>query len=337
VRLSIVILCWNDCRVLCDCLKSIYANTNLRDFEVIISDNGSTDRSAERIRAHFPQVRVIENGANLRFSKGNNVGIQLSTGQYILILNPDTIVHEGALDRWIQFADRHPECGAFGCRVLNTDGSYQGSARPFPTIWRDLIGALCLRRLGYLSSAFVSDTYVGWNGDTERTIDWQSGCCVMFRGELLRRLGGFDEQFLYYYEDVDLCRRVWKAGYPILYTPEVTITHLGGQSTMHARSFFEIEKYRNRYRYFYKHYGTQGAHRCRLVTLAWLGIRRLGYGLLGYASADSGRAERLALYRLAMAWNQRVDPVRFVECGEEPALSETLSPVAGLCPPPPNE
>ena len=102
---------------------------------------------------------------------------------------------------------------------------------------------------------------------------------------------------------------------------------------MHARSFFEIEKYRNRYRYFYKHYGAQGARRCRIVTLVWLGMRRLGYGLLGLTSDASGRAERLALYRLAMAWNQRVDPVRLVECREEPAVSETFSPVVGPCPP----
>src|ERR1700761_8748374 len=153
----------------------------------------------------FPRVRVIENGANLRFALGNNVGIAVSTGEYVLILNPDTIIHEGSLDQWMEFADRHPEAGGFGCRVLNPDGSYQGSARPFPTIWREWLAALYLRPLGHISEVFVSDKYVRWHGRTERPIDWQSGCCLMVRAELLNRLGGFDEQFYYYYEDLNLC------------------------------------------------------------------------------------------------------------------------------------
>src|SRR2546427_4293361 len=200
MKLSIVIVCWNDLKVIRDCLRSIYAGTHSIEFEVIVSDNGSTDGSVEFIRQNYPQVVIIENGANLGFSKGNNVGIRASRGEYVLILNPDTIIHDGALDRWIQFADQHPEPGGFGCRVLNPDGSYQGSPRPFPTIWRDLLAALYLRPLAYVSDRFISDTYTGWQGDTERLIDWQSGCCVMFRGDLIRRLGGFDERFFYHYE-----------------------------------------------------------------------------------------------------------------------------------------
>ena len=133
MKLSIVIVCWNDLKVIRDCLRSIYAATRSVEFEVIVSDNGSTDGSVEFIHENYPSVRVLQNRANLGFSKGNNVGIGVSQGEYILILNPDTVLHEGALDTWIQFADAHPEAGGFGCRVLNPDGSYQGSARPFPT------------------------------------------------------------------------------------------------------------------------------------------------------------------------------------------------------------
>ena len=116
---------------------------------------------------------MIENGATLGFSKGNNVGIRNAQGEYVLILNPDTIVHPGALQKWIEFADRHAEAGSFGCRVLNADGSYQGSPRPFPTLWRNWVAALYMRPLARFSDAFVSDTYIGWKGDTERQIDWQ--------------------------------------------------------------------------------------------------------------------------------------------------------------------
>src|SRR5215813_14234454 len=101
MKLSIVIVCWNDLRVIRDCLRSIYDTVVDTDFEVIVSDNGSTDGSIEFIRKDYPQVRLVENGANLGFSKGNNAGIRVATGDYILILNPDTILHKGALDLWL--------------------------------------------------------------------------------------------------------------------------------------------------------------------------------------------------------------------------------------------
>jgi GT2 family glycosyltransferase len=319
VRLSIVILSWNDHKVISNCLRSIYAGTNSTEFEVIVSDNGSTDGSTDFIRETFPLVHVIENGANLRFSKGNNVGIQASTGEYVLILNPDTVIHEGSLDRWIEFADRYPEAGGFGCRVLNLDGSYQGSARPFPTIWREWLAALCLGRLAYISDIFISDRYVRWRGDTERLIDWHSGCCLLVRAKLLRELGGFDDQFQYYYEDVDLCRRIWDAGYPIVYTPKVTIIHLGGQSTMERFPIaFELDKYRNRYRYFYKYFGREGARGCRRYSLARISVRQIGYGLIWILRPSDRLKKRLELYRAAAEWNMRVDPVRLVEEGTEP-------------------
>src|SRR6202022_1829547 len=157
MKLSIVILCWNDLKVIRDCIQSIYESTCSTDFEVIISDNGSTDGSIEYLRRQHPQVRVIENGVNLRFSRGNNVGIRASRGEYVLILNPDTIIHEGSLDRMITFADQHPEAGAFGCRVLNADGSYQLSARPFASLKGEWIAALYMRWLGRVSEWFTAD------------------------------------------------------------------------------------------------------------------------------------------------------------------------------------
>ncbi len=325
MELSIVILCWNDREVIGDCLRSIYAGTHSTQFEIIVSDNGSTDKSLEFIRVNFPRVRVLENGANLRFSKGNNVGIRASNGRLILILNPDTIIHDGALDRWVRFAEKHPEAGAFGCRVLNIDGSYQGCARPFPTVRREWIAALYLRVLGYISDVFISDKYLRWRGDTERLIDWQAGCALLVRGDLLKQLGGFDEQFAYYYEDVDLCNRVWKSGNPIMYTPEVTITHLGGQSTKNFRIAFELDKYRNRYRYFCKHFGKEGARRCRRASLVWIGVRQVGYGLFQLMKPSDTLKARLDIYRAAAEWNKLVDPVRLVENGEEPPIDTTAA------------
>jgi GT2 family glycosyltransferase len=325
MKLSIVIICWNDWKVIENCLRSIFACTHRIEFEVIVSDNGSTDGSVEKIRQQFPAVRVVENRANLGFTRGNNSGIREARGEYVLILNPDTIMHEGSLDRWIEFADRHPEAGGFGCKVQNPDGTYQESARRFQTPVRLLVAALYLRPLEYLAPEVFADKYLRWEGDSEREIDWQSGCCVMFRGEVLRKLNGFDEQFFYQYDEVDLCRRVWDAGYPIRFTPTASITHLGGQSVGRFPIRFVIEVSRNRYRYYYKHFGKQGARRCRRIMLVHFRVRLLGYGLLNLFRPSATLQSRLEMYRAAIKWNKLVDPIHFVETGIEPKVEPVPS------------
>jgi GT2 family glycosyltransferase len=325
MKLSIVVICWNDWKVIENCLRSIFDCTHRIEYEVIVSDNGSTDGSVEKIRQQFPAVKLVENRANLGFARGNNSGIREARGEYVLILNPDTIMHEGSLDRWIEFADNHPEAGAFGCKVHNPDGTYQESARRFQTPARLLVAALYLRPLEYLAPEVFADQYLRWEGDTEREIDWQSGCCVMFRANVLKQLNGFDEQFFYQYEEVDLCRRVWDAGYPIRFTPTASITHLGGQSVGRFPIRFVIEVSRNRYRYYYKHFGKQGARRCRLIMLMHFRVRLLGYGLLNLFRPSETLKNRLAMYRAAIKWNKLVDPVEFVETGAEPQIEAATS------------
>ena len=320
MKLSVVIICWNDLRVIRECLRSIFAGTQSADLEVIVSDNGSTDGSVQFIHENYPQVRVVENGANLGFAKGNNPGIRAAQGEFVLILNPDTIIHEGSLDKFVAFANQHPEAGAFGCRILNLDGTYQVSCRLFPTVKRYWISALYLHHLARFSRLFTFEEYVGWKGDSERQIDWQSGCCVMFRGQLLKTLGGFDEQFFYHFEEVDLCRRVWDAGFPILFTPQATITHLGGQSVNRFPIRFEIEKLRSRHRYFYKHFGPAGARQCRRLSIAAIRVRQAGYGIKALFRPTDGLQNRLKMYRVVVRWNKALDPIRFVEHAEEPQL-----------------
>jgi len=322
MKLSIVIICWNDWKVIENCLRSIVERTHKIEYEVIVSDNGSADGSAEKIRAQFPGVRVVENRANLGFAKGNNAGIGEARGEYVLILNPDTIIHEGSLDRWVEFGDRHPEAGAFGCRVHNPDGTYQRSARPFPTISRSLVSAFGLRFLGHIKHPALYDEYEWWKGDTEREVDWQSGCCVMLRGDLLKKLGGFDEQFFYQYEEVDLCRRVWNAGFRIRFTPEVSITHLGGQSVGRFPVRFAVEVCRNGYRYFYKHYGSRGAQRYRKILLTRFRIRQVGYGLLNLLRPSDAVKRRLEMYSVTVRWNQQLDPIEFVQHGTEQPVEQ---------------
>jgi GT2 family glycosyltransferase len=179
--------------------------------------------------------------------------------------------------------------------------------------------------LAHVADLFLAGEYVRWKGDSERTIGWQSGCCVLVRGEVLRQLGGFDPQFFYSYEEVDLCRRIWDSGYPILFTPRASITHLGGQSVNRFPIRFVLETYRSRYRYFYKHHGKQGARRSQLASIAWIRVRQIGYGLLYLVKRTDSLKRRLEIYRVALQWNRELDPVKFAETGEEPKINFTAA------------
>jgi GT2 family glycosyltransferase len=320
LKLSIVIICWNDLKVILDCLASIYRETSAISFEVVVSDNGSTDGSLESIRERFPEVRIVENGANLGFARGNNAGIDVACGEYVLILNPDTIIHDRALERLVGYAETRPDAGAFGCRVLNPDGSFQNPARPLPTVRGALVSALYVRWLSRLSDAFEADLYCNWAGRTERPIGFQSGCCLMVRRRLLEQLQGFDERFFYHFEETDLCCRIWNSGSRVVFYPGAEITHLGGQSVGRFPIRFALETYRSRYRYFYKHFGVAGARRIRWITLLDLWVRRAGYGLAQTVNRSDSRKNRLAMYSVALAWNWRLDPVQFIGVGAEPDL-----------------
>jgi hypothetical protein len=337
MKLSIIIVCWNDLEVVVECLKSVYSETGAIDFEVIVSDNGSTDGSPEYIRQHFPKVRLIENRANLAYAQGNNVGIRVAQGEYVLLLNPDTVIHDRALEKLVSYAEGHPEAAAFGCRVLNPDGSFQDPGRPLPTVRGQLVAALCMRWLGRLSTRFESDLYPGWDGHSERQIGVQCGCCLLVRSDVLKALGGFDESFFYHKDEVDLCRRIWNSGRCILFYPKAEITHLGGQSVGRFPIRFAIEAQRSLYRYFHKHYGIRGLVRVRQVTLLHFYVRWIGYRLCNLVKPSASNSNRLNMYKVVIDWHKRTDPRRFIERGEEadvgyPAFSRVASGAAhGPC------
>jgi GT2 family glycosyltransferase len=320
MKLSVVVINWNDLTVIKDCLTSIYRETTAIPFEVILSDNGSIDGSVDCVREYFPDVRIVENGANIGFARANNAGIRVARGEYVLILNPDTIIHDRALEKLVEYADSSPDGGAFGCRVLNPDGSFQNPARPLPTVRGLFIAALNLRWLGRLIDAWESDLYYQWAGRTTRPVGFQSGCCIMVRRGLLERLHGFDERFFYHFEETDLCCRIWKAGCKVLFYPGAEITHLGGQSVGRFPIRFALETYRSRYRYFYKHFGAKGLMQAKWISLLALWVRHIAYSLQRPLGSGAGLQNRLEMYRVLIRWNWRLDPLAFIHAGAEPDL-----------------
>jgi GT2 family glycosyltransferase len=327
VKLSIVIICWNDLKCIGDCLNSVFDQAKSVDFEVIVTDNGSTDGSLDFVRQHYPQVKIVANGANLGFGPGNNAGFKVATGDYVLILNPDTILRPHALEQLLAFADRHPEAGAFGCRTLNVDGSLQGTAQPRPTVIGVLLAALWMRWPGRFSEKLCADSYVGWDGRAEREIGFQAGCTLLIRGDLLKKLGGFDPRFFHQYEDADLCHRVWESGNSVLFCPQAEIVHIGGAKRGNYPIKVLLETQRSKYRYYHKHYGMKAAYRIRRVSLVYYGLRHAGFSLRQLLKRNASGEERLKMTRVMLKWHWNLDPARFVETGEEPNLGyEPLAP-----------
>jgi len=318
MKLSVVIICWNDLKVILDCISSVFAETSAIDYEVIVTDNASSDGSVAAIRERFPNVRIVENTENGGFGKGNNAGIRVTEGEYVLILNPDTIIRDRALEKLIAYADRHPEAGAFGCRVLNRDGSVQLSAHPLPTLWTLLMKSLGLRWPGRLWAGFCSDSYPNWDGRSERQIGFQGGCCLLARGKLLKELGGFDERFFHQYEDADLCRQIWDSGRPVLFFPGAEITHIGGQNRGTYSIKVELEIERSVYRYFYKYYGLKGIVWTRYISIIGLATRHAACQLLFGLRRDEISKSRLHKYEVLLKWHCGLDPIRFIESGAEP-------------------
>jgi GT2 family glycosyltransferase len=206
-------------------------------FEIILADNQSTDGSLEAFNTYKKKSRIktlfiVDNGGNIGFAAGNNKGLPLAKGRYVLFLNPDTIVYERTLSYLIDFLDAHPDAGACSCKVITARGTIdEASHRGFPTPWNAFTHFSGLEKLFPRSRLFAGYTR-GWE-DMEKvhTIPAIVGAFMMVRREVGEKIGWWDEEYFFYGEDLQFCYNIWKAGYKIYYVPQVSILHYGGVSS----------------------------------------------------------------------------------------------------------
>jgi GT2 family glycosyltransferase len=264
MHLSIVIVSYNTRALLEACLRSL-RNVDL-GHEVIVVDNASTDGSAAAVRAHFPEVRLIESETNRGFAGGNNLAFPHCRGRYVMLLNADTEVQPGALDALVAFLDAHPQVGAAGPRLLNPDGSLQPSGFPFPTFTTAALGLL-LRRQPAARRQLVPPASAGsGEGESERH-DWLTGACLVVRREVVDQVGALDEGFFFEAEDVDWCRRIRAAGWEICLVPAARVMHVRAASGI-AYSPDALRGQAGHCYYFRKHHGRAAGE--ALWALFWL-------------------------------------------------------------------
>jgi len=295
IDLSIVVLNWNVCDLLDRCLASL--RTNHCALELIVVDNASHDDSVAMVRAKYPQVTLIANADNRGFTGGNNQGIEASHGRHIMVLNPDTEVLADALECLVRYLDDHREVGALGPQLLNPDRSVQSSRRRFPTLATGFFESTWLQGIApkrLLTHYYMDDV----SPDHPHEVDWLNGACMVFRREVLDRVGAYDAQnFFMYSEELDLCRRVKEAGWKIVYLPEAQVIHYVGQSSDQAVAARHIYFQTSKVHYFRKWHGSLPATLLRLFLLGsylWqIGLEGVK-GLLG--SQRNLRKQRVKVY-----------------------------------------
>lgn len=228
--LSILIVSYNTREMTLACLESVQRETHM-PFEVIVVDNASTDGSAEAIATRFPDVVLLAETVNHGFAAAHPIAVARARGPWLLLLNPDTVVLDGALDKLVAFAERTPDAGIWGGRTVFGDGTLNpASCWSRMTLWSLICQALGLTSILSRSPLFNPEAYGGWPRDTEREVDIVTGCLFLIRRETWDALGGFDPAFVMYGEEADLCLRARQAGLRPRVTPDATIIHYGGAS-----------------------------------------------------------------------------------------------------------
>jgi len=266
--LSIVIVSYNTRMLLAQCLDSIIKETPSLVFEIIVVDNNSEDGTQEMLARTFPQVKVLVNKENWGFAAANNRGIQAAIGDYVLLLNPDTVILHGAIEKTFEFLSSHTKAGIVGCKLWFPDGSLQRSVRSFPNVWNVFCEATFLYLVPWFkwTSQFTLSN-VDYN--SERTVDWVCGAYMMMRRELVDRIGFLDEQFYMYTEEVDYCFRAWQAEYEVWFIPQAeVIHHWAGVSNPSRRAF--IWSNLSQMLFFQKHFS--GLKKYAVISLKYAGI-----------------------------------------------------------------
>ncbi len=229
-KLSIIIVSWNVKNFLSKCLYSLYEYRKNLNIEVIVVDNNSTDGSVEIIRNKFPDSKIIANKKNLGFAKANNQGIAVSNADLILLLNPDTEIMEGTLQKMVEFMQKNEKAGIAGCKHLNPDFTFQPSVRRFPNFLIILMLITKIAKIFPNNRLFLSYLAKDIDNSKNQQVDQVAGSFFLIKKKLIDQIENFDEKFFIWFEEVDMCKRAKNAGWQVWYVAQAQMIHHGGQS-----------------------------------------------------------------------------------------------------------
>ncbi len=305
--LSITIVNYNTKEFLRSCLKSIYDTVKKIKFEICVVDNASNDGSAEMVESDFPQVKLLKNKENFYFAKANNQAIEISAGRHILVLNPDIIAYPEAIENMVTFMDKNNEIGAIGAKLLNPDGSIQisGYYCKFPSFFQVLFFYTALRHISKKFSLLANRFYQHPHTDKPCEVDQPPGACLMVKRSAFDTIGLFDENFPLFFNDVDLCYRIKKAGWKIFYYPKAVMIHYGGASftsqDINDRINWSLTSYKGLRNFFVKHNYPITAKTVKAIVLMDSAIKFPVWGITSLLIRNKRRkARRVMRYNIAI-------------------------------------
>ncbi|WP_263359252.1 glycosyltransferase family 2 protein [Acidicapsa ligni] len=298
--ISLILVSFNTREVLRESLQSVARETNNLRIETFVVDNNSHDGSVEMVEAEFPGVRIFRSSVNLGFGAANNVALEVAQGRYVVLLNSDAFLCPDSLRLSVEHMDAHPEVGLAGGRLVGRDLALQPSARMFPSVFNDFLVMTGLAAK-FPKSRFFGSFDRTWADPMEAAeVDWVPGAYSIIRADALKKVGFFDPDFFLYSEEVDLCLRIKKAGYKILYWPDIVVIHIGGESSRQIKTLemssagAQLIRWRMRSTllYYRKHHGI-GAWMAKMLELV---LYRL-IVLRNSISSEPRRKERAARNR----------------------------------------
>ncbi|MFN8377071.1 MAG: glycosyltransferase family 2 protein [Anaerolineae bacterium] len=293
--LSIIIVSWNVANLLMSCLRSIAA-TCPAETEVIVVDSASSDDTLSRVCVEFPNVTLLPQSTNVGFTRGTNIGLAASRGKYLMLLNPDTELLDGAAEAMISALQDDILVGIVGPRTLNPDGSDQSTRRRFPTFRIAMFESTWLQ---LYAPRQLLDTYTVRDvaDDGTAPVDWVQGSCLLARREVYATIGGLDEGFVMYSEELDWCHRAKDAGWGVLYLGSARIIHYGGQSSAQVPARTHILFNQSKLRYMRKYHGRATAEVLRMILILNFAVQLIleaTKGLLGHKREL--RRQRVSVY-----------------------------------------
>lgn len=274
VDVSIIVLNYNTCRLTMDCLRSVYDSKTKFFYEIILIDNNSRDDSVERISREFPDVMLIANSENVGFARANNQGMEVASGRYVLLLNSDTVVRRDTLETMVSFMDSRPDLGASGCKVILPDGSLDKACkRGFPTPSASFYYAFGFSKLFPDRPRFNGYQLGYLDPDRDYPVDCLVGAFMLLRRKTIDQVGGLDEDFFMYGEDLDWCFRIKEAGWGIYYYPQTSIVHLKGGSARRRPFKIVYEFHRAMILFHRKHYSKRYNSMINGAVYAGVGVK----------------------------------------------------------------
>ncbi|MFZ5519252.1 MAG: glycosyltransferase family 2 protein [Candidatus Zhuqueibacterota bacterium] len=317
IAASVIIVNWNTKEMLLSCIDSIYQHSSDIEFEIIVVDNDSTDGSQHAVKKQFPGVKLICNDKNVGFARANNIGIRASSGRYVCLVNSDIEVLDNVIFKLVSFLESNARVGIVGPKTVNPDFSTRYNCRELPTVRNAFFQAIFFDTLFPSVKIFRGRTMYSFDYNQILPVEVLSGCFLVVRNEVIKKVGLLDENFFIYGEDVDWCKRISDAGWEIFFYGDTQVIHYAGSSSSKKKIRFSLERLKSDLYFWKKHHSI--LERALFISIIYLKfiIRLIGWTLVYVVKPSKSNVSNIMrsylLQTIWLTWFRKYSPAEFLD------------------------